>query len=147
MRLGLYGIALLFTFQHHCVSAANPRYIQPASITSIASLPSICSPTPTTPAFHFLLPEDELRKRQVASDESTCGFANGIASEARTANSGFDCRVDTANALWGFCPTTVISATDCGLAAACIDSYSCSGICGSPTNTGLTTFTWLVPKS
>ncbi|KAL1843093.1 hypothetical protein VTJ49DRAFT_3040 [Mycothermus thermophilus] len=49
-------------------------------------------------------------------------------------------RVDTLNGLWGFCPTTVIAAADCGLAGSCVDSFSCSGGCGF-TDQPLTTFT------
>ncbi|RDW62452.1 hypothetical protein BP6252_11885 [Coleophoma cylindrospora] len=83
----------------------------------------------------------ERQRRQIETDVSTCGFLNGNVSEPRTADPGFDCRVDTHNTLWGFCPVTVISATDCGLAGSCIDSHSCSGGCGLSGITGITTFT------
>jgi hypothetical protein len=86
----------------------------------------------------------ELRKRQVTSFESTCGYNTGNPDEPRTANSGFDCRIDTLHALWGFCPTTVISATDCGLAGNCVDSYSCTSGCGIFGTPSITTFTWYV---
>jgi hypothetical protein len=46
------------------------------------------------------------------------------------------------NGLWGFCPVTVVAATDCGLAGSCIDQGSCSRGCGNTANTKLTTFTW-----
>lgn len=81
-------------------------------------------------------------EKRVVTEISTCGYLTGDPSKPRTANSGFDCREDTANSLWGFCPTTVISATDCGLAAACIDSFACSTGCGYTDNPSLTTFTW-----
>jgi hypothetical protein len=68
-------------------------------------------------------------------------FVTGDASNVRTANPGFDCRVDLLHDLWGFCPNTVIAATDCGLAGSCVDSFSCSKGCGF-TNAPLTTFTW-----
>jgi hypothetical protein len=68
-------------------------------------------------------------------------FASGDGSKPRTANSGYECRVDLLNDLWGFCPTTVIAATDCGLAGACVDSFDCSKGCGF-TKAPLTTFTW-----
>jgi hypothetical protein len=68
-------------------------------------------------------------------------FSTGDSSKTRTANSGFDCRVDVLNGLWGFCPTTVISPTDCGLAGSCVDSFGCSKGCGF-TNAPPTAFTW-----
>ncbi|KUI61181.1 hypothetical protein VP1G_11197 [Cytospora mali] len=71
---------------------------------------------------------------------STCGYLDGNPSSARIASSGYNCRVDTANGLWGFCPTTVIAATDCGFAGYCYDTGDCLQGCGSP-NRGLTTFT------
>ncbi|KAL7908164.1 hypothetical protein GGI35DRAFT_55381 [Trichoderma velutinum] len=84
----------------------------------------------------------EFDKRAVMQTEmSTCGYENGDAKKIRTANAGFDCRVDTMNGLWGFCPVTVIAATDCGLAGSCIDHGSCSSGCGKTANTKLTTFT------
>lgn len=73
-------------------------------------------------------------------------FFTGDPSKVRTANSGFGCRVDVLNGLWGSCPNTVISLTDCGLAGSCVDSFSCSKGCGF-TDAPLTTFTWLVTKS
>ncbi|KAG8410115.1 hypothetical protein J3458_019183 [Metarhizium acridum] len=72
---------------------------------------------------------------------STCGYQDGDPKRSRTAESGFNCRVDTVNGLWGFCPTTVIAATDCGLQGFCIDSHSCSAGCGNGDNIRLTTFT------
>ena len=65
-----------------------------------------------------------------ASRATTCGYKDGDPQSARTAQSGYGCRVDTANGLWGFCPTTVISAEDCGLAGVCVDSHSCTEGCG-----------------
>ncbi|KAK8922824.1 hypothetical protein VCV18_006884 [Metarhizium anisopliae] len=59
---------------------------------------------------------------------STCGYQDGDPKKFRTAESGFNCRVDTVNGLWGFCPTTVIAATDCGLQGFCVDSHSCSAL-------------------
>lgn len=85
----------------------------------------------------------EFDKRAVIQTEmSTCGYENGDPKKIRTANPGFDCRVDTMNGLWGFCPVTVIAATDCGLAGSCVDHGSCSGGCGKTADTKLTTFTW-----
>lgn len=84
----------------------------------------------------------ELDKRaDIQTGMSVCGFLNGDPKKARTANPGFDCRVDTMNGLWGFCPVTVISATDCGFAGSCVDQGSCSSGCGKPDQTQLTTYT------
>lgn len=87
---------------------------------------------------------EELKKRQTTSQRSTCGYTNGDKTKPRTADSGFNCRVDTKNALWGFCPTSVVSAKDCGLVGNCIDANSCSNGCGIFGTPGITTFTWSV---
>ena len=52
-------------------------------------------------------------------------FLDGDAARTRTASPRSDYRVDLLNDLWGPCPTTVASATDCGF-----------------TKSSLTTFTW-----
>lgn len=86
----------------------------------------------------------ELRRRDsITTEMSTCGYLDGDPSSIRTANSGYDCRVDTAHGLWGFCPTTVNIATDCGLAGYCVDTGDCSDGCGSLYDEStITTFTW-----
>ncbi|EJP70279.1 uncharacterized protein BBA_01148 [Beauveria bassiana ARSEF 2860] len=71
---------------------------------------------------------------------TTCGYLDGNPTDFRTANSGYNCRFDTANSLWGFCPTTVGRAVDCGLAGACIDQHYCTKGCGNLQGE-LTTFT------
>lgn len=87
------------------------------------------------------------KRDDIQTEMSTCGFQNGDPKKIRTADPGFDCRVDTMNGLWGFCPVTVIAATDCGLAGSCVDQGSCSSGCGQTDNTQLTTFTWYVSSS
>jgi hypothetical protein len=82
-----------------------------------------------------------LKKRE---DVSTCGYGDGRADHPRTADAGVDCRVDTQKALWGFCPTTVIAASDCGLAGACVDNHACSTGCGIFADATVTTFYWYV---
>lgn len=72
----------------------------------------------------------------------TCGYHDGKADSFRTANSGYDCRFDSKNQLWGYCPESVIYPRDCGLAGACIDEADCSQGCGKTKDTALTTFTW-----
>ncbi|KAH8899760.1 hypothetical protein GQ53DRAFT_201178 [Thozetella sp. PMI_491] len=73
---------------------------------------------------------------------STCGYLNGDPTKPRTAESGFVCRIDTAHGIYGFCPTTVIVATDCGLGGACLDQHACSKGCGITSSPGITTWTW-----
>ncbi|KFY78884.1 hypothetical protein V499_02037 [Pseudogymnoascus sp. VKM F-103] len=80
------------------------------------------------------------KKRQEQVRASTCGFGEGRADHPRTADAGFDCRVDIQKQLWGFCPTTVIAASDCGLAGACVDNHACSTGCGISGDSTVTTF-------
>jgi hypothetical protein len=82
------------------------------------------APASTTSAPHLIL------HRQVATEFSTCGYVDGDISKPRIAPKGFNCRVDTLNGLWGFCPTSVIAATDCGLGGFCFDGGPCSTGCG-----------------
>ena len=86
------------------------------------------------------LQDKELRRRQ--DSLITCGYKDGDPSKPRTANSGFDCRVATQYGLWGLCPTTVIAATDCGLAGNCVDANSCSKGCGIFGTPGIITVSW-----
>jgi len=82
-------------------------------------------------------------KRQNTAIVSTCGYLNGDVKKSRTAEPEFGCRVDTSNGIWGFCPTTVIAARDCGLAGYCIDKHSCQNGCGRFTSRkDITTVTW-----
>jgi len=83
-------------------------------------------------------------EKRIVTELSTCGYLTGDPSLPRTANSGFNCRIDTSHGLWGFCPTSVISAVDCGLGGACVDSYACSKGCGYTNNPSMTTWTWYV---
>ncbi|PKS08392.1 hypothetical protein jhhlp_005336, partial [Lomentospora prolificans] len=83
----------------------------------------------------------ELKKRQSVNNRVTCGYLDGDADKPRSAESGFNCRVDTERGLWGFCPTSVIAASDCGLAGNCVDKHSCSRGCGIRGMAGITTFT------
>ncbi|KAK4443162.1 hypothetical protein QBC34DRAFT_499179 [Podospora aff. communis PSN243] len=82
------------------------------------------APASTTRAPHPIL------HRQVATEFSTCGYVDGDISKPRIAPKGFNCRVDTLNGIWGFCPTSVIAATDCGLGGFCFDGGPCSTGCG-----------------
>ena len=54
---------------------------------------------------------DMLRPRAITTEVPTYGYKNGDPSSIRIANSGYDCHVNTARGLWGFCPTSVISAS------------------------------------
>ncbi|MCV5185639.1 hypothetical protein OFB79_25830, partial [Escherichia coli] len=64
-------------------------------------------------------------------------------SKTRTAIPGYAFRIVLGVLLWGFCPTAVIAASDCGLAGSCVDNHACSKGCGY-TNQDFTTFTWYV---
>ncbi|KAH9907404.1 hypothetical protein F4778DRAFT_721801 [Xylariomycetidae sp. FL2044] len=66
----------------------------------------------------------------MASVVSTCGYLTGDPAQGWAAPAGYGCRIDTANGLWGFCPTTVIAATDCGLGGYCFDTDTCTSGCG-----------------
>lgn len=105
------------------------------------SLPTV---TPKPVLYESLEEYGELRKRDsITTEMSTCGYLDGAPSGIRTANSGYDCRVDTAHGIWGFCPTTVLAATDCGLAGYCVDTGGCSKGCGTLYDEStITTFTW-----
>ncbi|KAF5000844.1 hypothetical protein FGRMN_1452 [Fusarium graminum] len=92
------------------------------------------APFPTRPSNH-------IEQRAISTELSTCGYLDGDPSKERTADSGYNCRVDTKNGLWGFCPTTVLTASDCGLAGSCIDNHACSDGCGMTDSKDLTTFT------
>jgi hypothetical protein len=116
---------------------AEPSSVMQLQQKSLATLSSNASDS-------SLRPVVDLRRRQITSYQSTCGFETGDPNQPRTAQSGFDCRTDTINGLWGFCPTAVISATDCGLAGNCVDSFACTSGCGIFGNTKITTFTWYV---
>lgn len=85
---------------------------------------TLVTPPPPAPTQH------RLQGRDAITALSTCGFLNGDPSQPWVAPKGFNCRVDTLHGIWGFCPTTVISATDCGLGAFCFDAGPCSSGCG-----------------
>ena len=89
----------------------------------------------------------ELKSRQAVTSKtyvSTCGYLNGNASLSRTANSVFECRVDTKNAIWGFCPTIVLAISDCGLVGGCVDAHACNSECGISGDPTVTTLMWFV---
>ncbi|KAL7946420.1 hypothetical protein V8C42DRAFT_320571 [Trichoderma barbatum] len=112
------------------------------SQASIGGARNLGVPLPTLAAQLHERNGTEFDKRaDVQTEMSTCGYQNGDPKKFRTANPGFNCRVDTRNGLWGFCPVTVIAATDCGLAGSCVDKGSCSSGCGKTANAKLTTFT------
>ncbi|KAI9148810.1 hypothetical protein HJFPF1_10852 [Paramyrothecium foliicola] len=96
--------------------------------------------TPAEPLIFSNRSETRLHDRAITTELSTCGYLNGNPSQSRTANSGYNCRVDVSNGLWGFCPTTVIAASDCGSAGNCVDDYKCSEGCGKTDRLSLSTF-------
>lgn len=135
-RVTLYIIPLL----HHLL-ATNALNIFPKELaaSSSAELPVITpapSPEPllgfskrngTSPA-HGVNGLNILQKR-LTTEFETC-FQDGDPTKIRTANAGFNCRVDVNNGLWGFCPQTVRAASDCGFFGVCIDVFSCTLGCG-----------------
>ncbi|KAI1654918.1 hypothetical protein F4813DRAFT_368877 [Daldinia decipiens] len=70
------------------------------------------------------------RLRDVTTEMSTCGYQDGDPSKPRTAEPDYDCRIDTAAQLWGFCPTAIRNLSDCGLAGACVDGEGTFGFVG-----------------
>ncbi|KAL2186964.1 hypothetical protein L209DRAFT_752781 [Thermothelomyces heterothallicus CBS 203.75] len=88
----------------------------------------------------LFIPYDKRQQTVLVTKLSTI-YYSGDSSKARTAEPGFDIRIDLLHGLFGFCPTTVIAATDCGLGGACIDSFACSKGCGL-TGDPVTTWTW-----
>ncbi|KAK7950959.1 uncharacterized protein PG986_006687 [Apiospora aurea] len=91
---------------------------------------------------HIVTPSLERRAVTTsAPTKKTCGYYNGDPRRQRTAEAGFDCRVDVSRALWGFCTTTVISAGDCNFAGACFDRDSCLDGCGKLGFTNIPTMT------
>ncbi|KAK8088414.1 hypothetical protein PG997_003375 [Apiospora hydei] len=91
---------------------------------------------------HIVTPSLERRAVTTSAPaKKTCGYYSGDPSRQRTAEAGFDCRVDVSRALWGFCTTTVISAGDCNFAGACFDRDSCLEGCGKLGFTKIPTMT------
>jgi len=84
----------------------------------------------------------EAQKRAPLVTRFSVVYFSGDASKPRTAEIGFEARVDVDKTLWGFCPTTVFVASDCGLAGNCVDRHDCARGCGK--GGGLTTFTWYI---
>jgi len=68
-------------------------------------------------------------------------YNGGDGSRRRTAQPGYDIRVDVANGAWGFCGSN--NPGQCDMAGVCVDSFSCSRGCGFGFgNPGLKTWTW-----
>ncbi|KAK8020056.1 non-ribosomal peptide synthetase [Apiospora arundinis] len=89
-------------------------------------------------------PTPSFERRAVTTSEpskKTCGYYNGDPNRQRTAEAGFDCRVDVSRGLWGFCTTTVISAGDCNFAGACFDRDACLEGCGKVGYSNMPTMT------
>jgi hypothetical protein len=136
-------IQLLFTLLASANSSMLALAVRPSHLSSQTLLLSQRSQYPErTPAPRF-----NRNPRQKAFQAPTCGYNTGDPNQPRTADAGFDCRVDTKNALWGFCPTTVIAAVDCGLAGNCVDRHACRSGCGISEDPSITTFTWYVDES
>lgn len=99
---------------------------------------AVITPAPAAPMIHG---------REVKTAFSTCGYLNGDPALSWVAGQGFNCRVDIAQGVWGFCPTSVVAASDCGLGGFCFDAGPCSKGCGRASlkdNPKVTTWTWYV---
>lgn len=66
-------------------------------------------------------------------------YVGGDASRRRTAESGYEIRLDVTNGAWGFCETKIPD--QCDMGGTCIDDSACSAGCGF-SNKGLRTWTW-----
>ncbi|KAG5984361.1 hypothetical protein E4U55_005036 [Claviceps digitariae] len=66
------------------------------------------APAATTPplALENVTDMNRDKRQNIQTELSTCGYLNGDPTIPRIAKSGYNCRVDTLNGLWGFCPTT-----------------------------------------
>lgn len=105
----------------------------------------ILEPPAITPAPNLHQARAPVRAYELMDGVSTCGYEDGDPSKSWGAPAGYDCRVDTLNGLWGFCPTTVFVATDCGLGGYCFDQSSCTSGCGVLSGkSSITTWTWHV---
>ncbi|KAK1832000.1 hypothetical protein QBC39DRAFT_349926 [Podospora conica] len=110
-----------------------------ASSARYADAIAVITPAPAAPMIHG---------RQVKTAFSTCGYLNGDPALSWVAGQGFNCRVDIAQGVWGFCPTSVIAASDCGLGGFCFDAGPCSKGCGRASlkdNPKVTT--WTCPEA
>ncbi|KAL2147655.1 hypothetical protein VTI28DRAFT_8109 [Corynascus sepedonium] len=68
-------------------------------------------------------------------------WRTGNSHMVRSAEPGWDVRIDLEQNLWGFCDRTFVGTTQCGLAGRCTDSFSCSTGCGRTTEGDFPTWT------
>lgn len=84
-----------------------------------------------------------LDRRATTSWLSTCGYSNGDPTKPKTAAPGSKCGFDPTNLLWGICPNSVTTVSQCQFAGQCVDSGSCtSNGCGPQQGHAKTTTTW-----
>lgn len=134
-----FTVFLLFCAHLYTPILASPHGTLVSNSTTSAATP-IVTPRPS----HKLRSAPPLEKREDSDGAETCGYHDGDPDRPRTAEDGFVCRIDTERGLWGFCPETVIAASDCGLAGNCVDRHKCTRGCGKTGTSGITTFTWCV---
>lgn len=86
-------------------------------------------------------PSDGLEKRQGSNSflRFPTIYDEGDPTKPRTAESGYDIRVDVPNSAFGFCAAN--NPNQCDMAGVCVDSFTCSRGCGFG-NTALKTWTW-----
>lgn len=132
-------IVFFFLFFGPCTHvSASPQITFDSGDTTLATTPTVAPPALSG----FVWAGARLWKRHEGDDSEICGFHDGNPDRPRTAEEGLECRIDTERGLWGFCPTTVIAASDCGLADNCVDKHACSRGCGIRGTSDITTFTW-----
>ncbi|KAK5662630.1 hypothetical protein OQA88_8544 [Cercophora sp. LCS_1] len=124
----------------------RPFLVSVSLFSSVRTTLALAVITPPVTITDALAPT--LVHRQAVTGFSTCGYVDGDPSKPRIAPNGFNCRVDTLNGLWGFCPTSVMAATDCGLGGFCFDGGPCSTGCGrSSLRNNPKIRTWTCPEA
>lgn len=97
---------------------------------------AIVTPPPPRPTRNLEIQHQPHNPRAVV-DGSICGYSSGDPARPLTAPAGYNCRIDTARSVWGFCPTTVgADVSKCGIPVYCIDDLACEKGCGDPKATG-----------
>lgn len=119
-------ILLLFLVSLYTTVLASPY-----GTAATTSTPSSASPVVTPPPIVDVDRVIALGKRQDQKHFKTCGYHEGDPERPWIAPRGFNCRIDTADGLWGFCPSSVSAASDCGLHGYCFDRHDCTSGCGS----------------
>lgn len=125
-RCPIHSILFLFLISFYTPGLASP-YGTVTPTRPVSSAEPIITPPPLLNFERHIA----LKKRQDRKHFKTCGYYDGDPERPWIAPRGFNCRIDTADGLWGFCPSTVNAASDCGLHGYCFDRHDCTTGCGS----------------